>query len=157
MALSTDDTWRDIALKEVENIHPVSEIVKSASQVFRGSYCTRDTTTGDIKPYDGTVGDRAVGWVFGKSVTGNAAAPRVTVGIRGGGFQARIPVTGLNGTTLSVDSGKAVYASDDGTYTLTGTTSTHRIGRVRGNDHGITLGTNAWVEFRNMAGKVGGE
>ena len=156
-ALASDNTWRDIVTKGVENILPVSEQVKSAAVLFRGSFCTRDTTTGDIKPYDGTVADRAVGWHFAKSVTGNAAAPRVTARIIGGGFQARYAVTGLNGTTLSVDTGKPVYASNDGTLTLTGTTTTMRVGRVMGNDTGITLGTNAWVSFRNMAGLVGGE
>lgn len=157
MALSTDNTWRDIVTKDLENILPVSEIVLSAAVLYRGSLCSRNTTVGEVKPYDGTVTDRIAGWHMGKSVTGNAAAPRNTARIIAGGFQARYPVTGLHGTTLATDSGKKVYASDDGVLTLTGTTLTMHVGEVMGNDSGVTLGTNAWVRFRNMAGKIGGE
>ena len=157
MALSTDTTWENIVSKALENILPTSEPVKSASVLYRGSFCTRDTTTGDVKPYDGTITDRAVGWHFGTSVTGNATAPRVTGRVIPGGFQSRIAVTGLHGTTLSTDSGKPVYASDDGTYTLTGTTLTMKVGHVLGSDLGVTVGTNAWVAFRNMHNLIGGE
>lgn len=156
-ALASDDTWRDIVTKEVESISPMSMIVKSASVLYYGSYCTHDTTTGEIKPYDGTVGDRAVGWHFGESVTGNAAAPRVTGRIIKGGFQARKAVTGLHGTTLSTDFGKPVYISNDNDLTLTGTTTTHKVGFVVPNDEGVTVGTDAWVAFRDMFGKIGGE
>jgi len=157
MALSSDTSWTNTVTKALENILPVSEPVKNASVLFRGSFCSRDTTTGDIKPYDGTVTDRAVGWHFGKSVTGNSAAPRVTGRIIPGGFTARYAVTGLNSTALSTDSGKPVYISDDGTYTLTGTTATMKVGAVMGTDSGVTVGTDAWIAFRNMHNLVGGE
>ncbi len=89
-------------------------------------------------------------------MTGNASAPRNKGRILKGGFQALIPVTGLNSTTPSGDYGKPVYISDDGTYTLTGTTSTMRVGRVVPNDTKVTAGTNAWVAMRDMFGLVGG-
>lgn len=156
MALSSDTTWRDRKTKNVESIAPISMIVKSASVAYRGSFCTHDTTTGEIKPYDGTVADRAVGWHFQDAATGNSTAPRTKARIIPGGFSALIPVTGLV-TTVVTDYGKPVYASDDGTYTLTGTTSTMRVGRVVPDNTGVTAGTNAWVLFRNMFGLVGGQ
>ncbi len=156
-ALATDNTWRDIETKGVEGISPMSMIVLSTAVLYRGSLCSNNTTEGDIKPFDGTVGDRAVGWHFGDSVTGNAAAPRVRGRIVSGGFQALFAVTGLNGTTPSVDYGKKVYASNDGTYTVTGTTTTWHVGYIVPNDDRVTLGTDVWIAFRNMFGKIGGE
>lgn len=156
-ALVADSTWRDIVKKGVENKSPRSMIVLSAAVVFNGSFCTHDTTVGEIKPYDGTLTDRAVGWHFGDSVTGNAAAPRLFARILSGGFQVRHAVAGLHGTTPSTDYGKKVYISNDNDLTLTGTTTTMHVGWVLPNDNGITIGTDAWVDFRDMLGKVGGD
>lgn len=157
MALSTDNTWKAIETKELDGSAPMSMLVLSASVLYNGSLCSATTTTGEIKPYDGTVTDRVVGWHFGTSVTGNAAAPRVTGRIIKGGFQALIPVTGLNGTTVLTDYNAPVYASDDGTYTLTGTTLTMHVGYVVANSENVTSGTNAWVAMRDMFGRIGGE
>ncbi len=155
MALSTDNTWRDIVTKDLDGILPSLQIILSTEELFRGSFCTHNTTVGEIKPYDGTVADRAVGWHFGDTITGNAAAPRKLARIIAGGFQARFAVTGLE-TTVITDYGKPVYISDDGTYTLTGTTTTMRVGEIVANSEGVTAGTNAWIAFRNMRGLVGG-
>ena len=155
-ALAADSTWRDIVTKDVEGISPTSQIVLSAAVAYRGAFCTNDTTTGEIKPYDGTVADRAVGWHFGDAVTGNSSAPRKTARVIAGGFQALKAVAGLNGTTPSGDYGKPVYISNDNDLTLTGTTLTMRVGSVIANDSGVTSGTDAWVSFRNMAGLIGG-
>lgn len=157
MALSSDSTWANRVTKDLDSLKPIDAIVKASSVLYRGSFCTHDSTTGEIKPYDGSVADRAVGWHFADSVTGNSSAPRNKGRILKGGFQALIPVTGLHGTTLSTDYGKPVYISDDGTYTLSGTTSTMRVGRVVPNDTHVTVGTNAWVAMRDMFGRVGGE
>lgn len=155
-ALSSDSTWRNIVTKGVEGIAPRSHIVLNAAVLYRGSFCTHDTTTGEIKPYDGTVTDRAVGWHFGDSVTGNSSGARNRGRIISGGFAARKAVTGLNGTTPSVDYGKPVYISNDNDLTLTGTTATMRVGRVEPNRDGCTSGV-AWVRFRDMNGLVGGQ
>lgn len=157
MALSADSTWRDRVTKGLDSKLPIAMIVVNTSVLFNGSFCTHDTTEGDIKPYDGTVADQAVGWHFGESVTGNSSGKRVIGRIVTGGFLARIPITGLHGTTLSTDTGKDVFISDDGTYTLTGTTTTMHVGFVIANDEGVTVGTDAWVAFRDMLGKIGGE
>lgn len=156
-ALSSDTTWRDRLTKNVESISPLSLIVKSASVLYRGSFCTIAGATGaEIQPYAGTVTHRAVGWHFHDAVTGNASAPRNTGRIIPGGFQALVPVTGLV-TTVVTDYGKKVYISNDADLTLTGTTSTMHVGYVMPENTKVTAGTNAWVYFRNMFGKVGGQ
>ena len=155
-ALASDNTWRDITTKHLDVIKPMSTVVLSAAVLYNGSFCSHDTTTGEIKPYDGTVADRAVGWHFGESVTGNASGARVTGRIVKGGFQALKAVTGLV-TTVTTDYGKPVYISNDNDLTLTGTTATMRVGRIAVNNNGVTAGTNAWVAFRDMFGLVGGE
>lgn len=156
MALSTDNTWKAIITKDLDSISPMSMDVLSAAELFNGSLCSHNTAFGEIKPYDGTVTDRIVGWHFGAGVTGNAAAPRVQGRIIKGGFQARYPVTGLE-TTVVTDYGVKVYASDDGVLTLTGTTLTMHVGYVVANTEGVTAGTDAWIAFRDMLGKIGGE
>ena len=154
MALSADGNW---VVQDVDGKAPLSLIVLSAAVLYNTAYCTHNTTVGDIKPYDGTVADQAVGWHLGDTVTGNASGARIHGRIATGEFIVRaLPVTGLNGTTPSDDYGKPVYASNDGTYTLTGTTTTHRVGRVLPNATGVTAGTNANVLMRDVFGLVGG-
>jgi len=155
-ALASDNTWRDIVTKHLEGLLPSSQIVLSTSVLYNGSFCSFNTTTGEIKPYDGTVADRATGWHFGESVTGNAAAPRIHGRIIAGGFQALKACAALNGTTASVNYGAPVYISNDNDLTLTGTTTTMRVGSVLPNDNGVTVGTDAWVAFRDMFGLIGG-
>lgn len=156
-ALSSDATWALITTKGVETISSLSMIVKSTKVLYNGSFCTIAGATGDeIQPYAGTVTHRAVGWHFGESVTGNASGTRVSGRIVPGGFQARKAVTGLNGTTPSTDYGKKVYISNDNDLTLTGTTATMHVGYVIPNREGCST-TTAWIYFRNMLGKVGGQ
>jgi len=155
-ALGSDITHRSLVSKGVDGKSPISMIVINAAIAYRGAFCTHDTTTGEVKPYDGTVTDRAVGWHFQDAVTGNSAAPRNTARIITGGYQAKRAVTGLV-TTVTTDYGKKVYASNDNDLTLTGTTATMHVGFVVANSEGTTAGTNAWVAFRDMFGKVGGQ
>lgn len=156
-ALASDLTWRDIVTKDVENLAPISMIPKSTAVIYRGGFVTFNTTTGELEPYDGTVTNRACGWHWGTdSVTGNASAPRNLIAVKPGGFMARKAVTGLV-TTQVTDYGKKVYISNDNDLTLTGTTATMHVGWVVANQEGVTAGTNAWVYFRNMFGKVGGQ
>jgi len=152
MALSANGNW----VTNAENEVPLSLIVKSAAVLYNTALCSHDTTAGEIKPYDGTLTDRLVGWHLGDSVTGNASGVRVRGRIVRGGFVVRaLPVTGLV-STVTTDYGKPVYASDDGTYTLTGTTTTMRVGRVLPDSTGVTAGTNANVLMRDVFGIVGG-
>lgn len=156
MALSSDTTWRDYTVKDVKRYAQIAALVKSGSKLYNGSLCSFDSTVGEIKPYDGTVTDRLIGWHFDENVTGNGSGARNLGRIKIGGFLVSIPVTGLS-STPSDDYGKPVYASDDGTYTLTGSTSTMKVGHVAPQNKGVTAGTNAWVLMRDVFGIVGGE
>jgi hypothetical protein len=111
--------------------------VKNTSVIYPGALCSFDGTSGRIKPYDGTIGDRLAGWSMGVPpvvgsavITGNTSpasgytAPRVALMFGGSGMTIlACPVTGASAET---DQGKPVYATDDGTYTLTDPT-THRV------------------------------
>jgi len=154
MALSADGNW---VTQDVARDAAMSLIVLTGSVLYNSALCSHDTTVGEIKPYDGTVTDRLVGWHLWDKKTGNGSGARVKARIARGGFIVKaLPVTGLNGTTPSVDYGKPVYASDDGTYTLTGTTATQRVGRVLPDDNSVTVGTDANVLMRDVFGVVGG-
>lgn len=109
--------------------------VKNTSVIYPGALCAFDGTSGRIKPYGGTIGDRLAGWSLGVPpvvgsavITGNTSPAtgytNPTVALAFGDFTAnRLPVTGV---TAETDAGKPVYATDDGTYTLTDPT-THRV------------------------------
>ncbi len=156
-ALSSDNTWRDLVTKDINTAGATSQVILNAAVLYRGSFCTSNTAVGFIKPYDGTVTDRAVGWHFGDSITGNSSEPRNNGRIISGGFQVLKAVAGLNGTTPETDYNAPVYISTDNDLTLTGTTLTMHVGYVVANSNGVTLGTDAWVQMRLMAGKIGGE
>jgi len=109
--------------------------VKDGAVIYPGALCSFDGTSGGIQPYDGTIGDRLAGWSLGVPpvvgspvITGDSTpasgyvAPRVALAY-GGHTINRCPVTGV---TAEADAGKPVYATDDGTYTLTDPT-THRV------------------------------
>ncbi len=110
--------------------------VKNTVVIYPGALVSFDGTSGRVKPYDGTIGDRLAGWSLGVPpvvgsavITGNTSpatgytAPRVAVHFGGGRTLENCPVTGASAET---DQGKPVYATDDGTYTLTDPT-THRV------------------------------
>lgn len=108
---------------------PTSQIIKSASVVYNGSLCSHDTITGEIHPFDGTQANRLVGWHFGDSKTGNASGERVRATITRGGFMVRNFTCGGLANTAA-DYGAPVYATDDGTYTITDPGSGQKIGLV---------------------------
>lgn len=130
MALSANATWTP---RMVDRVGSMAMVVKSASVVYNGALLSHDTTSGEVKPFDGTQADRLVGWHFGDSVTGNSSGVRVRAVVTRGGFQ----VKGLTVATLANDAtdyGKPVYATDDGTYTITDPTSGQEIGYVVSDD-----------------------
>lgn len=151
MALAANVDW---VINDVDGNRPVSMIVLSAAVIYNGSLCTHDTTTGEIKPFDGTETDRIVGWHFGDKVTGNASGARVRAMIRRGGFIARnLAVTGLANT--SADYGATVYASDDGTYTLTATGNVP-VGTIIPDDRRSTDRANVYMFPISGGGAAGG-
>lgn len=132
----------------------VSMVVLNAAVIFNQALCSHDTTSGEIKPFDGTQTDRLAGWNFGDDanaanptgggITGNSAAPRNRASIRRGGFAFK----NLAVATLANDAtdfGKPVFATDDNTYTITDPTAGQKIGYVVADDDRAT--GQATVQF----------
>ena len=145
MALSANVTgW---VVTDSHKIHSRVMVVNSAAVIYNGALCSLDTTEGEVKPFDGTQADRLVGWHFGDSVTGNAAGT-ILATICPGGFTVKgLTVGGLLNTTG--DYGANVYATDDGTYTVTDPGSGVVVGRIDAVDKNRASGT-ANVTFHNL-------
>lgn len=115
MALSANDSW---VTQDLSAIGTKSEIVLNGSTIYKWALVSRDTTNGEVKPFDGTQTDKILGWHVGDEVTGNSSGTRVKATIWSGGFVARnITCAGLSND--ATDYGDEVYATDDGTYTAT--------------------------------------
>lgn len=131
MALSAPATWKSAPSTQT------SFEVKNASVIWQGALCMFDTTSGRLRPYDGTISAVLAGWATGEPVqvgvngkiTGDASAPAGMTALRaavavGGDFTIRSAA--VTGASAETDQGKPVYATDDGTFTLTDPT-THRV------------------------------
>lgn len=108
--------------------------VLSGATIYNGALCCCDTTSGGAaKPYSGTIGQILLGWHFGDVNDDGSSSPTKTAKIARGGFIVLgLTVAGLGGS--NVDIGKKVYATNDGTYTVTDpTTHTAHVGHVSGN------------------------
>lgn len=116
MALSANTDW---VVKPVFVLRPISCIVLNAAVIYKGALVTHDTTAGEVKPFDGTEADRFVGWAMDGPVTGNSSGARNRVSVLPGGFMVLLTVAGV--ANDATDYGALVYASDDGTYTLSAT------------------------------------
>ncbi len=143
MALTANADW---VTQEVQKINTKTMVVLADALVFNGALCSHDTTAGAVKPFDGTQTDRLVGWHFGDEVTGVAAGDNVyrpQAAICPGGFVVReLPVATL--ANDDTDFGKPVYATDDGTYTITDPGTGQVVGYVvaderRSTDHAAVL------------------
>jgi len=146
MALSAD------ASPVIRNGATMAMKVLTAAVVYNFALCSHDTTTGAIKPYDGTGADRLVGWHFGSTVTGlTTAAVPPRAFINPGGFVAEsLTVATLAGS--DADLGKPVWATDDGTYTVTDPGGTdQQVGWVVRR----RSSTTADVYLKNVMGQVG--
>lgn len=144
--------------RDVLGIAPEAMVIKSGSAVADNDLCSHDTTTGAIKPWDGTDADRLVGWHFGDAATGAGGAAgtgsQVYAKITRGGFTVvDLTVTGLNTTTPSANWGAPVYASDKDSYTLVATSNV-LVGRVVANRVGCTATTKANVAMNNVFGNT---
>lgn len=130
MALSANASYE---MRDTERISTIEMKVLTAAVLYNGSLCSHDTTVGAIKPYDGTSADKLVGWHFGDSVTGLTTASVPPTGtIKVGGFVlVGLTVAGLSAGVVDSNLGAIVWATDDGTYTITDPSSTgHEIGHV---------------------------
>lgn len=124
--------------------------VKTSSVVYNGALCSFETLNGAIIPFDGGATDVLAGWHFGDTVTGNTAAtvpPRAT--LKSGPFIWNSLTVGGSPSNSITDLGRIVYASDDGTYTITATGAA--VGRIV-----AYVSTGVFdVEMKNVFGRFG--
>lgn len=100
--------------------------VQTGYTLYSGSLCQAHAATGgSARPYDGTIGAMLLGWHFGSAADDGTSSPTYTAKLQRGGFIFyRLTVAGLANATT--DTGKKVYATDDGTYSVTSIT-THQV------------------------------
>lgn len=144
--------------RDTHGIATEAMLVLSGSTIANNDLCSADTTTGLIKPWDGTDADRLMGWHFGDSVTGAGAATglgsQVNAKVCRGGFTVvDLTVTGLNTTTPSATANALVYASDKDSYTLI-STSNVQVGQVVASRSGCSSTANANVAMDDVYGNV---
>jgi hypothetical protein len=90
--------------------------------IYEGSAVGESSTTGTYRALVGA--DNFVGFAHEQVINPSGGAKRVKVRQRG---IARLAVTGATGAT---DNNTTVYASADGTFSLTSTTTSSSIGKV---------------------------
>jgi len=124
----------DYDVRPVVRVDPIAMVLLTAAVAYSGALLSHDTTTGAVKPFDGTQTDRLAGWHFGDAVTGlTTATPAPRAKVTRGGFSIKdLTVGGLANT--AADYGAPVYATDDGTYTITDPGSGQKIGVVLADD-----------------------
>lgn len=119
------------ATRGLTAFRPQGWLVLNGATVFNGSLCSNDSTSGRVKPFDGTSADTLVGWHFSDAITGTGGttdADRATI-YSGGFVLENIAVATL--ADDDTDLGKIVYAADDAGYTITDPGATGQaIGRV---------------------------
>ncbi len=97
---------------------------KVSTTFYEGAAVTDDGGAGEVDNLAASEG--FLGFVE-KGVISTATTSDVNVKIRAQGLIKNLPVTGLDADT---DYGVAVYASDNGTFTLTSSTTFVQIGKV---------------------------
>lgn len=114
---------------EIRTVLPTAPMamVAGAGPIFNGALVTIQGAAAE--PYGGTETDLVPGWHFGDTVgtavtlqPGDVASNLTHCKIIPGGFMIKeLPVTGV--ADDATDYGDLVYATDDGTYTLTATSN----------------------------------
>lgn len=141
---------KDVRIKDVGNKSTLSAVVKSAAVIYEGALVSHDSTTGEYKPFDGTQADRVVGIAMDgrrTPVTGNASGARERVSVKPGEvLWEDLTVGGLSNDATDV--GAPVYATDDGTFTITDPGSGQVLGWVWENERRAS--GKADVYFRNL-------
>ena len=149
MALSANRT--DLVISQDSLSGKITPEILDDAVLYYGALCSCDADTGACKPYDGTEADKMLGWHVEESITGDTSAspkPRASL-ITGPFYWHRCPVTGLAGT--AADIGKRVWATDDGTYTVTDPGS---VGTEVGVVVMYSTSSVADVWMRNILGQV---
>lgn len=146
MALTADLT------REERGFYFFDPVVVNTSQVYAGSFMAAGSEThgtaaniGACFPFNDAAGSIPLGFAQ-QNILGTAVAPLPTaeVIVRGRVYE-NLPVTGLAGANTDVY--KFVYATDDGTFTLTRTAVNSPIGFITG----FVSATLADVYFFSMA------
>ena len=124
MALSAGVSW---TLKGGADCVQVPLQVKSAAVIYNGALVSFQTLNNAVQPFDGRATDVLCGWHFGDTVTGDGTALKMAR-IRTGPFIGEsVTVAGSVANDVT-DIGKIVYATDDGTYTIS--SSGAQVGRI---------------------------
>jgi hypothetical protein len=97
---------------------------KVSTTFYEGGAVTDEGGTGEVDVL--TASEGFVGFVEKYALT-TATTAAVRVKVRTQGIMKNVPVTGLDAHT---DYGVAVYMSDNGTFTLTSTTTNVQVGKV---------------------------
>lgn len=118
MALSADTIYEDQGKDgfSTQIVNTARPYVGSVVQIGHVDHATA-ANRGRLAPWTGGAGEIPSGWAMPDSTTGNTGAtpiPEQPHDLRG--FVRRVTVTGASAVT---DAGRSVYASDDGTFTLT--------------------------------------
>lgn len=103
--------------------------VKSAAVIYNGALVSFQTLSGAVQPFDGGATDVLAGWHFGDTVTGDGTKLKNAL-VRTGPFIGERVTVGGSVANANTDLGKIVYASDDGTYTITAGGA--QVGRITG-------------------------
>lgn len=147
--------------------------VETSAVIYSGAllmFGSNSNANGAVQPYDGSISAVIAGWAFGDLgsvdgngiatggtiITGNTAGaiPPVASIAPGGDFiLVGATVAGLGNTTI--DLGKIVYATDDGTYTVTSpTTHMAQVGYIVKAYPDTATGT-ANIHTKYVLGQVG--
>lgn len=125
MALSAGVSWTVKGGADSALQFPLQ--VKSASVIYNGALVSFETLNNACIPFDGGATDVLAGWHFGDTVTGDGTKLQ-NARIRTGPFIAERITVGGSPSNDATDLGRIVYATDDGTYTIT--SSGARVGRI---------------------------
>lgn len=146
MALSANATY---TIKGGASCLQMPLQVKSASVIYNGALVSFETLNGAVIPFDGGSTDVLAGWHFGDAVTGTSSAPYATAKIRTGPFIIERLTVGGSPSNSATDLGRSVFATDDGTYTIT--SSGALVGKIV-----AWYGSGVFdVAMRNVLGKYG--
>lgn len=126
-----------------------SEVVKDTEVLYDGALVQFDAATGLLHPYGGAGAEKLAGWYFGDTITGDSAGSVEAQILHGPLVFHNIEVAGL--ADAAADLGADVWATDDGTYTITDPGGGHRVGVVTRR----VSATHANVRMREVIGLVG--
>ena len=140
MAL-TQNTFYDTKPKGITRT--TARRVTNAAQIFLNSLIGIDATSGLAEPFDGAAGTQFLGLATHERLGDTSLPngdPRAEIVVDESGPTIKVAVTGAAGEG---DNGAEVWASDDGTFTLTDPAGPKSVGYVKD----YISGTTCWVQL----------